>query len=337
MFCVLQMVRKLANIAFTGDHEYKLIAAILQPHDEPAALRAALPILTSNTTINTSPALEGFTMSAELAAVIVAAAGPGGVWSKPALLELTWPADAAVVTPLPQLGYVDLAGPLDSDTLAQMLACVREAGPLCVPDLDLDVPRPEGSMWPFHSVKLYNEVRLDEWLGQVKLLGQVVWWELGRVKLIMGAHMVSMWHTRTHTHRHACMHTHRLVVKRRHDGIHTTHAPSQGWPLYSILSVLCVKRLLGAVGMCVCVCVQVDSGEARRLAEQVSNVRISHMESFHIECDGGMLTDVMGHRWVRDGLSVFRHLPVRPQRVYMNGTKVEDLFPGHAGCARVVC
>ncbi len=171
------------QLHFKGGYAYQISAGSLEPHEQPAALQAALPPLTSNKSVGTTPVLHGFTMSAELAAVIAAAAGPDGAWSKPALLALTWPADAAVATPLPQLGYVDLAGTLGGETLAQLLACVRRAGDLYVRSVSLRTGTLGGAEWPFGMAKVKQAMTLAELLSHAQFLGGGVVWRLGRVNL----------------------------------------------------------------------------------------------------------------------------------------------------------
>lgn len=192
-----QVTRKLENVAFTGGHEYRVIATVMQPHEQPAALRAALPTLTSNTTIGTSPELEGFTMSSELAAVLATAAGPGGVWSKPALLALTWPDDAAVATPLPPLRTVELAEPLTDGILEQLVQCVQQAGRLSVPSTSLQAPLAEGAAWPFEHIHVNSSVTLVSWVPQAELLGQRVVWELDHLDVRLSKLMVSSGHAQS--------------------------------------------------------------------------------------------------------------------------------------------
>ncbi len=195
-------------------YQFKIMAgSTVQPTAQPAALQAALPILATVQQVGKEPTLHGFTMSAELAAVIAAAAGPDGAWSKPALLALTWPADAAVATPLPPLGTVELSNPFTDPVFSQVVQCVSQAEKLSVLRPKLQLPRPEGAVWPFRYLKTRASMELFDLVRQNQLLGEGVVWKLAKVNVTLHMAQVSVTQRKRTHNLHALACTHAQVAR----------------------------------------------------------------------------------------------------------------------------
>ncbi len=190
LLLLAQVAHKVTGIEFSPWYHYKIHAESLQPHEQPAALRAALPILAINKSVGNCLILEGFTMSAAIAVEVAAAAGPDGAWCRPSLIALTWPADAAVATPLPPLTFLHLSTPLNDNIVAQLMHCVQQADTLHVPALGLQAARPEGLL-PFRTIEMHSVVQLLPWLNQLDRLGHSGAWKLRALQLPVDALPVS--------------------------------------------------------------------------------------------------------------------------------------------------
>ncbi len=178
----MQVARKLAAVQLVGPATVTVCAAAVSPAGQPQALRVAVsalaPLLAGRGLV-----LDGFTMSAGLAAALPAAAA---ACSELSLQTLTWSeATPPITTTIPPLHTVSLDQPL-TNTLLSQLQCASAIGTLCVTQCRLRTPPPASIGIPMQAIRV-GSASVRAWLRQVSMLGDRVAWEIDGSVFILDA------------------------------------------------------------------------------------------------------------------------------------------------------
>lgn len=221
----VQVAAKLGRVEFTG-HKNVTISAdtpgpARHPHAQPAALRAALPLLTPTLQApGVGLTLKDFKMTEGLAVEITVAATPAtpvataaAGWAWLSITDAEWWAhESAVTTRLPPLQDLTLLNDYTSvDTLAQIARCAPVVnGGVYVPGHGLPTALPEGVdrlPWAFVGDigSLGDTETSVDWMQETEK-SVVTRWQVEGICINLTTDEVNA-DKRLRTHTHTCRHT----------------------------------------------------------------------------------------------------------------------------------
>ncbi len=188
-----QVAGKIRRVRFRRTDQIMLVAKHVPTHNQPAALRAALPRVQPLRTPHNNPpqlVLHSFTMSPELAAEMAHIYGLG--WQQLSMYKLIWPDDVILPTLLPHLQYLGLHPDhvLDDALLSTLVTSVSQVNyMLYVRRVLLHTELPEGVDLPFDAIRV-RDTNPAELVQNAEILGAGVEWSCKEFMLGVEPHQV---------------------------------------------------------------------------------------------------------------------------------------------------